>query len=101
MVMNIREYKMGPFLTAAVLLIAYDNGAINRQQSQEYVLQAIKGAVGSAFSNAELEEVERELSHFSAQELEDVCIGKDGTPEYLAASELVRKVLDTAWEALP
>lgn len=88
--MGIMEFVLTPHLASAVLLMATEGGIISRYVTADDVRVMVRGAVASAFTPQELAEVETELSLLSNAELQ----------ARTRASEITRKVLDVAWDAM-
>ena len=62
-------------IKAAAIIIAHDVGAINREESQEALLERVETCL-SNFSETVLDAVNRGLAGVSETQLETICIGE-------------------------
>ena len=63
-------------LRRAALRVAYDNGMINRYQTEEQFLDGAEEAVGAdGVYNADLAAIDAALASLTSQELDDLCSG--------------------------
>jgi len=88
-----------PILQLALFEMAYDNGAINRERTEESVIESgIASLVG--YSDEDLAEVSAELSTLTLEELGTVCTGDQDDPVCKARSAKLNDVLNALFESL-
>ena len=74
-----------PTIIKAAIIIAYDNGMVNRHTLEEEQVETMIMRAMGKFSPAEFKEVEDFLKVLDESSLYDLCTdGPDGTPEFIA-----------------
>jgi hypothetical protein len=95
--------KSFPGIRRAALEIAYDNGCINRFQSETKALRKVDRFISGQPLDL-IEQMDVWLSGLSDEEISDACCGGDGEPERLAvmagAPPFADGILDDIFEAL-
>jgi hypothetical protein len=94
-----------PTIKKAVLLMAYDNGCINRASPEEKVLKdADLSLLFAGVNRSGLEQVEIDLAQLTEEELQTFCAGDQDEAETIwrAKGMLLdtRRLLDHLFEAL-
>lgn len=85
-----------PVIEKAAKLIAYDNGMVNRANSEAQVLSEVETRLGR-FTAEELAQTAEELGKLTDEELFEVCCGE----QYPNISDLADRVLSNVFEAQP
>lgn len=88
-----------PAIEAACKLIAYDNGAVHRHQTELSVVQTMKMKLKQHYPLEQLNEAERQLAAMSTEELDEFCCGERTGPD--KEPKLADEVLNYAFEAMP
>lgn len=86
-----------PTLERAVKEMAYDNGAIHRNNTEEALLKRVMTYLVSTFKATELQQVDMELGALTDDDLETLVCGEQGV---VKVSDLSEKVLNEAFDAL-
>ena len=94
-------------LSRAIVEIAYDNGAVNRFQSEDVSVNNAMTALKNEFKLSQLELVNTALSLMTDEELLDICVNSQDSAEGIVARigytehyKLIDEVLNTAFENL-
>ena len=75
-----------PTLRKAALIIAYDNGIINRQEPEAEFLENAMGALcADGVPTSEIAELEAFLATLTEEELSTVCVGFDDEVDAIEA----------------
>lgn len=73
-----------PTIIKAAIIIAYDNGMVNRHTLEEEQVETMVMRAMGKFSPTEFKEVEDFLKTFDEAALYDLCTdGQDDTPEFI------------------
>lgn len=82
-------------LIEAAKLMAYDNGVINRLETEEDVVGHMIDNVKLVYNEGELEAAENFLAHLSKEDLITLCTGEAGE---ISCPPLVEVVLETMFK---
>lgn len=81
----------------ACIEIAYDNGMINRYNTEVEVVEDMLQRVLNYFSMEAIDMVEQELLSMSEEQFMNVCVG---SADEMVISELANSLLDVAFERM-
>lgn len=84
-------------LIDAALLIAYDNGMINRYKTEKVFLRETMSVLNGNYSAENLSEVSAELALLTPEQLDDVCTGEAPETDN-RVSDLTHMVLNSIFE---
>lgn len=83
----------------AVMLIALDNGCINRSSDEDRVLTKVGAVLAVKFKPEQLLEVEGYLSTLEKEDIYELCCGEETDPQN-PLEALVASVLESAFNSL-
>lgn len=86
-----------PLIELAVTEMAYDNGAIHRNNTEEALLASVMTFICGQFTFKELMKVNAELDTLSITDLTTLICGEQGI---VKVSDLAEKILSEALDAL-
>jgi len=90
-----------PAMRNAILLIAYDNGCINRTQTEDELLKRCDSSLLFARINRDdLVRIEADLAKLNEADLETVCNGDERKANWVDVLPMTRKLLDHFFEAM-
>lgn len=81
----------------AVIEMAYDNGVINRLETEESVVKRVMASVKTTFSAEEIERADVELTAMSKADFDEFLTGET---ELVEASDLLRDITAFAFDSL-
>jgi hypothetical protein len=85
------------FLRNAVILLAYDNGCVNRFETEESVVSKAMDALYAHWTIQELDKADQELAAFTPEQFEDVIVGEHDPSK---CSKLLDDILNMAFDNL-
>jgi hypothetical protein len=95
------EFKNYPILVKALVMMAYDNGVINRSLTKETVINRTNRAFKSLpITNIQLKRANDELEHFSKDELLEICGGDEDSELNRSLSKSTSDVLTAIFNTL-
>ncbi len=73
--MNTLKLNAYPGIKRALVAIAYDNGMVNREQTEWLALYDMFLAVTKKYTTLQIADVNRQLAALSDEQLDEVCCG--------------------------
>jgi hypothetical protein len=91
------ESTMAQTFQQAVIEMAYDNGVINRLETEESVVKRVMASVKTTFSTEEIERADIELTAMSKADFDEFLTGET---ELVEASDFLRDITAFAFDSL-
>jgi hypothetical protein len=94
--MRIKNY---PTITKALLIMAYDNGVVNRSRTEKEVLEKADNEIADQ-TDKQLSKFENELAQYSESDLDTICAGDQDDPTVKSVSSKTNYFLNTLFESM-